>query len=124
MRLNSYCFPDDMVDGVRVHLGASFDGGSCAKGHRCCDDCLSHRDCIDFVSEVYNGVEIGVCANIVFSGVESCLDGLKVSTIKSLIRQHGGTGRTEHIDRDGCVFEVTPIVVGGNNSNHKYNRHL
>ena len=31
---------------------------------------------------------------------------------------------TEHIERDGGVFEVTDITLNGNNSRFKYNRHL
>jgi hypothetical protein len=50
--------------------------------------------------------------------------GLSVSIVKDLIKQYGGKGYTQHIDRDGSVFEVTEIKVSGNNSKHKYNKHL
>lgn len=53
--------------------------------------------------------------------------GYKLSTVKKLIKQNGGEGWTEHCERDGTLFEVTPIVVNGNNKmsyNVKYNRHL
>lgn len=47
-----------------------------------------------------------------------------VTEAKKLIRRYGGAGYTQHIDRDGGVFEVTEIKVSGNNSRFKYNRHL
>lgn len=31
---------------------------------------------------------------------------------------------TEHYDRDGGMFEATPIELTGNNSHFKYNQHL
>ena len=48
----------------------------------------------------------------------------RITTVKNLIKKYGGRGFTEHCERDGGVFEVTAIRVGGNNSTHKYNRHL
>jgi len=54
--------------------------------------------------------------------------GLKLSTVKKLIKERGGKGWTEHCERDGGVFEVTEITATGNhmrtNYNCKYNRHL
>lgn len=47
-----------------------------------------------------------------------------VSWAKKMMRQYGGVGWTEHIDRDGGCFEVTEICLKGNNSRFKYNRHL
>lgn len=47
-----------------------------------------------------------------------------VKRIKELIKKYGGSGRIEHYDRSGGCFEVTPIKIKGNNSKHKYNRHL
>ena len=52
------------------------------------------------------------------------IEGIKVSTAKKLLRQYGGQAYTYHIDRDGTVFETTPITVKGNNSRFQYNRHL
>ena len=57
------------------------------------------------------------CVNTVISGVS-------ITTARKLMKQYGGCGWTAHIDRDGCVFETTPIQLKGNNSRHKYNRHL
>lgn len=47
-----------------------------------------------------------------------------VSFAKQMIRKHGGIAWTEHIDRDGSVFEVTEVKLTGNNSQFKYNYHL
>ena len=56
--------------------------------------------------------------------IDLTIDGITVTAIKKLIRQYGGCGWTEHIDRDGGLFEVTEITLKGNNSRFKYNRHL
>lgn len=56
--------------------------------------------------------------------IERCIGGLTVTAVKRLMKQYGGVGWTEHIDRDGCVFETTPITLNGNNSKFKYNQHL
>lgn len=47
-----------------------------------------------------------------------------VSFAKRMMKQYGGHGWTEHIDRDGGCFEVTEITLKGNNSRFKYNHHL
>lgn len=52
------------------------------------------------------------------------LGGISVTTAKKLLRQYGGTAWTEHCERDGGGFEVTPITLAGNNSRFKYNHHL
>lgn len=52
------------------------------------------------------------------------LGGIKVTAAKNLLRQFGGAAWTEHCERDGGVFEVTPIELKGNNSRFKYNHHL
>lgn len=48
----------------------------------------------------------------------------KLSYAKKMIRQYGGIGWTEHCERDGSPFEVTPITLTGNNSRFTYNHHL
>lgn len=48
----------------------------------------------------------------------------RVSWAKQMMKQYGGIGWTEHIDRDGGCFEVTEIKLQGNNSRFKYNHHL
>lgn len=47
-----------------------------------------------------------------------------VTNAKRLLKKYGGAAWTEHIDRDGCLFEVSEIALKGNNSRFKYNRHL
>ena len=49
---------------------------------------------------------------------------VSITIAKKLIRSIGGEAETHHIERDGTVFEVTPVRLAGNNSRHKYNRHL
>lgn len=55
---------------------------------------------------------------------EYILDGMTVSEVKKLIKKYGGVGYTIHCERDGTLFETTPITLNGNNSKFKYNRHL
>lgn len=55
---------------------------------------------------------------------EYTLDGMSVSEVKKLIKKYGGVGYTMHCERDGTLFETTPITLNGNNSKFKYNRHL
>ena len=52
------------------------------------------------------------------------IGGISVTTAKKLLKEYGGAAYTEHIDRDGGCFEVTPINLSGNNSRFKYNHHL
>lgn len=52
------------------------------------------------------------------------LEAIKVSTAKKLLKTYGGVAFTQHFDRDGGLFETTEIKLKGNNSTHKYNRHL
>lgn len=47
-----------------------------------------------------------------------------VKEAKSLLRLYGGTAWTCHYERNGGLFEVSTIELVGNNSTHKYNRHL
>lgn len=49
---------------------------------------------------------------------------VSITIAKRLLRSIGGEAETHHIERDGTVFEVTPVRLVGNNSRHKYNRHL
>ena len=57
-------------------------------------------------------------------GGEYTLDGMSVSEVKKLIKKYGGVGYTMHCERDGTLFETTPITLNGNNSKFKYNCHL
>jgi len=50
--------------------------------------------------------------------------GLSLTEVKKRIRKHGGSGYTEHFDRDGSFQETTPITLGNNartTYNAKYN---
>lgn len=47
-----------------------------------------------------------------------------ITMAKKLLKAYGGCAYTRHIDRDGGCFEVTPVLLKGNNSRHKYNVHL
>lgn len=47
-----------------------------------------------------------------------------VKEIKKWLKLYGGRGYTEHYERDGTMFEVTSILLEGDNSTHKYNHHL
>lgn len=51
-----------------------------------------------------------------------------VSMAKKYLRKYGGAAWTEHYDRDGGCFEVTPIHAKGSNAGTaygvKYNQHL
>ena len=40
--------------------------------------------------------------------------GLSLTEIKKRIRKLGGSGYTQHFDRDGSFHETTPIVLGNN----------
>lgn len=51
-------------------------------------------------------------------------EGISISEAKKLLKERGGYASTFHIDRDGCVFETTPIKLNRNNSVHHYNKHL
>lgn len=52
------------------------------------------------------------------------MEGISVTTAKKMLKQYGGKAYTLHMERDGGVFETTPIQLKGNNSKFKYNRHL
>ena len=52
------------------------------------------------------------------------LSGISLSDVKKLMKKYGGSGYTMHLERDGTLFETTPITLTGNNSRFKYNRHL
>ena len=55
---------------------------------------------------------------------DDTLSGISLSEVKKLIKKYGGSGYTMHLERDGTLFETTPIILNGNNSKFKYNQHL
>lgn len=56
--------------------------------------------------------------------IDDTLGGITVTAAKKLLKQYGGSAWTEHIERDGSLFEVTEIQLTGNNSRFRYNHHL
>lgn len=113
MRLHYYRFPDAVDAQARFINGAeAIDGGECGLGRESCRNCTECED----------GRQS--CPRFLVNDAEDTLSGISISTAKNLLRQFGGTAWTAHIDRDGGVFETTYIKLTGNNSRHKYNRHL
>ena len=56
--------------------------------------------------------------------IDTRIGGCSVYYAKKMLKQYGGVAWTEHIDRDGGLFETSEITLKGNNSRFKYNRHL
>lgn len=96
MRLNYYMFPEDgsADDNTRYDEGADGYEGYTENGQKVCTKA---------------GYTVG---------------GISVSHAKELLKKYGGHAWTEHIERNGAVFEITDIEIGKNNSRFKYNRHL
>ena len=113
MRLHYYRFPDTVDTQTRFLKGASaIGGGECELDRESCEDCPE-------------GAEgWSQCSRFRVSDAEDTLSGISITTAKKLLRQFGGSAWMAHIDRDGGVFETTEIRLAGNNSRHKYNRHL
>ena len=108
MKVNYYRFPentpieDKIKEGCPVFLK---NGARITSVMRSYDTLLEEKaDMIDYAEDVISGITI--------------------TEAKNLLRKYGGSAITEHIDRDGCLFETTPIQLKGNNSRHKYNVHL
>ena len=103
MRLTYYRFPEDTPEGVLLSNGC---GVILKDGREIFPTNIPEdkRPLVDHINPILGGVSI--------------------TTAKKLMKQYGGYGWTAHIDRDGCVFETTPIQLKGNNSRFKYNRHL
>ncbi len=49
---------------------------------------------------------------------------ITITMAKRMIKRYGGHAFTQHFDRNGGLFETTEVIIKGNNSIHKYNRHL
>ncbi len=103
MRINYYKFPKETPEEIMLAEGCAV---ILKSGYKIYVDSIpaDKRELVDYVDDT--------------------LHLSRVTDVKQLIKQYGGCGFTEHIDRDGCVFETTEIVVKGNNSDHKYNKHL
>lgn len=112
MRLNYYEFPEGVDPHTRYLNGASHTAGHCELGRPNCRGC---DHCEGGWSE---------CEHFHCDQAERLVMGCSVTTAKKLLKQFGGTAWTEHCDRSGGCFEVTPIELKGNNSRFKYNHHL
>ena len=112
MRLHYYRFPEGIDHHTKYLNGAERLTGECFKGRDSCKDC-------DFCAAGWQECEYFRCtyaANVVYCGT--------VTAAKQLLKKFGGSAWTEHCERNGTVFEVTPIELGKNNSRFKYNHHL
>lgn len=103
MRINYYRFPDNVPEDVRLKYGCAvrLKNGGVRYLEKIPED---KRYLVDFVD--WN------------------IGGLTLTKVKQLMRKFGGEGYTEHIDRDGSIFEVSEVKIKGNNSRVSYNRHL
>ena len=102
MRLNYYRFPEGTPEGVLLEHGCAV---VLTDGREIYPDSIpeERRPLVDHIDHTI-----------------SC----RVSVAKKLMRKYGGAGWTEHCERDGGCFEVTPITLTGNNSRFTYNHHL
>ena len=103
MRLHYYRFPENISEEVRMAEG--------------CGVILKSWEIIYPKSIPAEKRELVEC-------VENILGGISVTHAKHLMKQYGGAAWTEHCDRSGGIFEVTPITLSGNNSKFRYNHHL
>lgn len=103
MRINYYRFPDDADEQVMLDEGCSV---ILKNGNEFYPDTIpdDKRDLVDHIDHVIGGIT--------------------VTAAKKLIKKYGGSAWTEHCERDGSLFDVTPIELDGNNSRFKYNHHL
>ena len=103
MRINYYRFPDDTPEHVMLEEG--------------CEVVLKNGDTL-YVSTIPDDKRESV------DYINTTIGGLKVSSVKELIKKYGGCGWADHCERDSGVFKTTPITLKGNNSHFKYNHHL
>jgi len=102
MRMSFYEFPEDTPEGVLIdeELPVVLKNGQTISSQWLTEE---KRSLIDH-----------------FERVTQCT----ITYAKKMLKKYGGRAWTEHYDRDGGLFEVTPIELTGNNSRFKYNRHL
>lgn len=103
MRINYYVFPDDAPEPVMLSEGCAV--------------------VLKSGSEIYPS-SIPEEKRHLVDHIDHTVGGISITRVKTLMRLYGGYGYTEHCERDGGVFEVTPINLKGNNSRFKYNHHL
>lgn len=102
MRINRYEFPEGTNEQILLEHGC---GVVTTWGETIFPESIpeEHRKDVDYIDNV-----------IVVS----------VTTAKKLLKEFGGAAWTEHYERNGGLFEISPITLKGNNSRFKYNRHL
>lgn len=111
MRINFYRFPETVDVYTRVKEGCDILKAHCElKGH--CTHCKNHEG------------PVTECSHFIVDDADDIIEGITVTTVKNLMKKYGGAGGTSHYERDGSLFEVTPINSKGNNSKFKYNIHL
>jgi len=114
MRLHYYRFPESVDNKTRSEHG--------------CDEikgCELNKNIN--LQEINYQCDKGYCYNcphILVKDVDDTLSGISITHAKQLLKEYGGSAWTSHIDRDGGIFETTEIKIKGNNSSHKYNKHL
>ena len=113
MRINSYRFPENVDANTRWKNGSQLIKGNCTKN---CETC---RNCPHKPEEGWQE-----CSYFVATESEDTIEGISISFAKKLLKQYGGSAVTYHCERDGSVFETTPITLTKNNSRFQYNRHL
>lgn len=103
MRFNYYQFPKGTPESILLKNGCAV---ILKSGDEIYTDSIPNdkRDLVDHISD------------LIYVG--------RVTEVKRLMRMYGGCGFTQHCERDGSLFEVTPIELTGNNSRFKYNHHL
>lgn len=102
MRLSYYRFPNGTPESVLLESGC---GVVLKSGYEFFPNTIPEdkRDQVDHVNDFF------LCS---------------ITVAKQYLKKYGGCAWTEHYERDGTLFEVTPIQLTCNNSRFKYNRHL
>ena len=115
MRINYYMFPDTVDAHTRYIHGTSRKHAICTMNvpHEKSDTCVHKPEWGCTECKYYKVTDSGYV-----------VDGITVTCAKKWLKQFGGSAWTEHCERDGSCFEVTPIIIGKNNSSFKYNHHL
>ena len=111
-KLNYYQFPVGIDAHTRFKNGAVNLGGECTLKKQTCQRCEVCEDgwrTCDYFKCLKSEEEVG---------------GITITTAKRLLKEFGGQAWTNHCDREGSIFEVSKIMLKGNNSQTKYNRHL
>lgn len=123
MRLNYYEFPEGTDDNILKEYCEVENCIFSYKGEKKTgmelfyilteEDGMEPGNAIDYMEEIPHKVIY-----------ERKVSGISVTTAKQLLKQYGGIAYTYHCERDGTVFDVTPIKLKGNNSRFKYSHHL